>query len=402
MAEDLLRILGYKTLGSRMKRLGERLQAEAQAVIGNVDVEAGKVGHSPILAALDHAGPLSVGELAQALGQSQPGITRMVGKLKKAGLLTMLADDNDQRIRRVALSGQGAALVDNLKRNVWPAIDKAVAEICDGLSGSTLEQLEAIEDALGAVPLMRRVKIIQHPSMTPADEGQLDNPVWSAVSTRQMKMTVGDEKARRFPPDMSPLAGTVDMHPDTLNGLSGLLDPGNPDDMIGLLLPVEVALPQDLTSLLELPVVQMLYHGGEPAQSRAPQIEQLVAADAGEMLALAQRTRPGPFAARTPELGRFWGVRMDGRIVAMAGERLSMPGFTEVSGVCTHPDFLGRGLGSALVGHAVSQIIKTGDRPFLHVVATNEGAIRLYEKFCFKMRRKLKYVQLGRADFSLM
>ena len=117
-----------------------------------------------------------------------------------------------------------------------------------------------------------------------------------------------------------------------------------------------------------------------------PAIELLDESDADDMMALATLTKPGPFAQRTHLLGRYWGVRADGKLIAMAGERMRQPGYTEVSGVCTHPDFRGRGLGSRLCRHVQRQIQKEGNIPYLHVFSTNGAAISIYESLGFRPR----------------
>ena len=122
------------------------------------------------------------------------------------------------------------------------------------------------------------------------------------------------------------------------------------------------------------------------APKRDDMIE-LSAADAPEMVALAELTKPGPFLLRTHELGAFFGVRFDGRLGAMAGERLKLPGFTEISGVCTHPDFRGQGLAAALIGRVAEEIQSRGETPFLHVFSHNAPAIAVYERLGMKKRR---------------
>jgi predicted GNAT family acetyltransferase len=115
------------------------------------------------------------------------------------------------------------------------------------------------------------------------------------------------------------------------------------------------------------------------------------------MQELVRLTNPGPFGPRTIELGRFVGIRRDGRLVAMAGERLKPEGHTEITGVCTHPDHRGRGYSQALVADAARHILGRGDTPFLHVYSTNRGAITLYEKLGFRLRRTLRVTVLSRA-----
>jgi predicted GNAT family acetyltransferase len=119
-------------------------------------------------------------------------------------------------------------------------------------------------------------------------------------------------------------------------------------------------------------------------------------ADAEEMLALATLTRPGPFQRNTHRMGQFVGVRIDGRLAAMAGERFRFPGHTEVSGVCTHPDFRGRGLAGRLSRHVAVAIAARGDTAFLHAWQTNTAAIRLYERLGFRLRCEVNVAVLER------
>jgi predicted GNAT family acetyltransferase len=114
--------------------------------------------------------------------------------------------------------------------------------------------------------------------------------------------------------------------------------------------------------------------------------------DGPDMLALAELTEPGPFLLRTPELGRYIGLRRDGRLLAMAGERFRLPGYVEISAVCTHPDARGEGLAAELTLNVAQSIRDGGDEAFLHVLDTNENAIRLYQKLGFVIRRKVDVV----------
>jgi len=114
--------------------------------------------------------------------------------------------------------------------------------------------------------------------------------------------------------------------------------------------------------------------------------------DHAEMLALAELTEPGPFLLRTPELGRFIGLRREGHLVAMAGERFRVPGYVEISAVCTHPDARGEGLAAELTLNAAQSIRAGGDEAFLHVLESNESAVRLYQKLGFVIRRKIDVV----------
>lgn len=121
-------------------------------------------------------------------------------------------------------------------------------------------------------------------------------------------------------------------------------------------------------------------------------------ADADNMLQLATLTEPGPFFARTHTMGRFIGVRIDGRLAAMAGERMRFPGHVEVSGVCTHPDFRGRGLARRLSAAVTADIQRRGEQPFLHAWATNAAAIALYESLGYETRATLNIAVLKRRQ----
>ena len=155
--EDVIRSLGFLCLGSRLKRIGEQLQADTQRLLDCLDVPV-QSSQYPLLAALDRLGSLPVGELAQCLGIAQPGITRSVALLAELGLLEVSPSDEDQRRRIVSLSQNGRRLVDVAKREVWPRIEKAVADLCSDLSGPLLGQLADIEDRLAAASLCRRVE----------------------------------------------------------------------------------------------------------------------------------------------------------------------------------------------------------------------------------------------------
>ncbi|MEF0939562.1 MarR family winged helix-turn-helix transcriptional regulator [Rhizobium sp. BR 362] len=158
MVEDVVKSLGLLCLGSRFRRIGERLQADTQQVMDELGVSLQSAQY-PFLAAIDRAGPLTIGELAQAVGITQPGATRTVSQLLELGYVDMQASHADQRRRLVSLTPQGQELVDYSKRAVWPRIEQAVTELCGESSGPILDQLAAIEDGLAEAPLARRGKL---------------------------------------------------------------------------------------------------------------------------------------------------------------------------------------------------------------------------------------------------
>jgi len=155
MVEDIVRACGFLPLGSRLKRIGERLQADTQRIMDDMGVPL-QASQYPLLAALDRLGALTIGELAEAVGITQPGATRSVSQLVRIGMVRARQVPDDQRRRIVSLTGKGQDQVDFARRRVWPRIEAAVADLCGGLSGPLLEQLAAIEDGLAALPLDRR------------------------------------------------------------------------------------------------------------------------------------------------------------------------------------------------------------------------------------------------------
>lgn len=157
MVEDVVRALGFLCLGTRLKRIGERLQAETQTVIDGAEM-AVQSSQFPFLAALDRLGPLAVGELAEAIGISQPGVTRSLSHLVAQGLVETTPSPGDQRRKMVSLTGEGQRLVDLAKADVWPRVESAVASLCAELDGPLLAQLGALEDGLAAAPLQRRAR----------------------------------------------------------------------------------------------------------------------------------------------------------------------------------------------------------------------------------------------------
>ncbi|WP_274629426.1 MarR family winged helix-turn-helix transcriptional regulator [Arvimicrobium flavum] len=157
MVEDIVRGFGFLTLGTRLKRIGDRLQTDAQRIMDAYDVPI-QSSQYPILAAIDGQGPLSIGDLALAVGISQPGVTRTVGQLVRQGLLAVGPAGNDQRRRVVTLTPEGRRLIEFSRKHVWPRIEAAVKDVCADLSGPLLGQLGDIERRLTATPLDRRAQ----------------------------------------------------------------------------------------------------------------------------------------------------------------------------------------------------------------------------------------------------
>lgn len=155
MVEDIVRTFGFLTLGSRMKRIGERLQADTQRIMDEMHVPV-QASQYPFLASLDRFGPLGIGQLADAVGITQPGATRVVAQLIALGVVKVRQAPEDQRRKMITLTKKGQEIVDLAKRNVWPRIEAAVTDLCGTLSGPLLKQLGAIEDGLAEKPLHKR------------------------------------------------------------------------------------------------------------------------------------------------------------------------------------------------------------------------------------------------------
>lgn len=210
----------------------------------------------------------------------------------------------------------------------------------------------------------------------------LDRPIWTALTTRQAGFSLSNGDVRRYHPSVSPFAASALGTTESLAGLAELTPPGG---QVILQQGEEIAPPPGFVSLRSAATVQMLaaHIAGPPASF---DFEVLTPADSPDMLALALRTQPGPFAERTHELGRFVGVRYEGRLVAMAGERMKAGDFTEVSGVCTDPDHRGKGYAAGLMREVARDLLARGETPFLHAFETNTGAIALYERLGFRVR----------------
>ncbi|MBI1186804.1 MAG: GNAT family N-acetyltransferase [Alphaproteobacteria bacterium] len=211
----------------------------------------------------------------------------------------------------------------------------------------------------------------------------LDRPVWETLTSHHAALSEGGALARRFVRDVNLFAAARDDAPESLAALADLIAPG---ETIFILQRPEIVIPPGFEALKQAHGVQMAAGRAVTVAAADIQIDDLGDADAPEMLALATLTEPGPFLARTHAMGQFRGVRLDTRLAAMAGERMRLPGYTEVSGVCTHPDFRGRGLARRLSETVAAAIQARGDTPFLHAWTTNTAAIALYEALGFVHR----------------
>lgn len=226
-------------------------------------------------------------------------------------------------------------------------------------------------------------------------EHPLDRPVFASLNSLHGPFSAGTGAAKRFIPQVGPLTGLRDETDQSLQDLTDLLH-----QFGSAVIAQAPALPCPPNALVkaQMPAQQMVYEPKTPVSATPALIEKLPPCAAPSMLSLAKLTNPGPFAERTHELGTFWGIHQDGKLAAMAGERLKLPGYVEVSGVCTDPDFEGRGYGKALCIHVCNAILAQGETPFLHVFADNHRAIRLYEHLGFVTRTQITVTVLDPAD----
>lgn len=214
----------------------------------------------------------------------------------------------------------------------------------------------------------------------------LDNIMWHALSGAQARFAVGSGAVRRFAPGFSPIVGFEDSSKPDFEGLTKLCEPGEHfycENWAG-------AVRAGWQVEAESTMVKMVWDAACPVADEAPEAVPLTGAHAQQALDLALLTKPGPFGLRTIELGDYFGCfDADGHLMAMAGERMQAASLREISGVCTHPDFQGRGFARRLMLKLVRRQMQRGETPFLHVMSANAGARGLYERIGFRSHREV-------------
>lgn len=226
----------------------------------------------------------------------------------------------------------------------------------------------------------------------------LDRPVWSMLTGRQAHLAEGDARAVRIDRGYGPFGAAADTGTAAQAALAALAPP---EGELWIVEGEPWPLPPGTREVKRALLAQMVAGGAPPApRSGEPDIVPLTDAAAAEMAALAGHAQPGPWGAKTHRYGPFFGVRedgrADGRLLAMAGQRMLMPGMAEVSGVATWADCRGRGLARALIGHVMRAMATRGETPFLHSYADNAGAIALYESLGFRIRRQVHVLVIAR------
>ncbi|HLV86361.1 MAG TPA: GNAT family N-acetyltransferase [Candidatus Sulfotelmatobacter sp.] len=222
----------------------------------------------------------------------------------------------------------------------------------------------------------------------------LDNIIWRALTTRQEQFAEVCGSARRFQREVTSLTAFAEPGDEGYRSAARLVGAGG---TAALFLPAPYAARDGWEVIGGAPLLEMVCEKLTPSNgdghARLPILE-LAPSDSPEMVELATLTKPGPFGNRTHELGTYLGMRADGKLIAMAGERLKVPGFTEVSAVCTHPEHTGKGYAGILMLDVMRRIVERGEVPFLHVREDNRRAIALYERLGFRTRVVVHYVVL--------
>ena len=222
----------------------------------------------------------------------------------------------------------------------------------------------------------------------------LDRPIWTMLTGRQAHLAEGDARALRIDRGYGVFGVAADTGAEAQAALAALIpDAGELWIVEGEPWPV----PQGTREVKRAVLAQMVAEG-PPPEPRAgePPIVALGEADAAEMAALSDHAKPGPWGPATHRYGPFFGIRENGRLLAMAGQRILVPGMAEVSGVSTWEDCRGRGLARALIGHVMRAMVARGEQPFLHSYADNAGAIGLYESLGFRIRRQVHVLVIAK------
>ena len=227
----------------------------------------------------------------------------------------------------------------------------------------------------------------------------LDNVIWEALTTRHAHFAESHGEARRFVRDVGPLGAFREHGPRGYESLAGLV---RPEDTVGLFLDEPYEERPGWDFVVGAPLLQMIADNGIAARTspeKNHEIVELDPRDSAEMIELTSLTKPGPFGPRTHELGKYLGIRKDGKLVAMAGERLKVPGHTEVSAVCTHPEHTGKGYARVLMTEIMRGIRERGETPFLHSRGDNTRAIALYKLLGFRERKMGHFAVLRKTEY---
>jgi GNAT superfamily N-acetyltransferase len=211
-----------------------------------------------------------------------------------------------------------------------------------------------------------------------------DDIVWHALAGPHARYATGTDEARRYAPGFSPIVGFANRTRPNVDALSPFCEPGEHFYCDGWSADPPAGWRVDVEDVM----LKMIWDAPMPSIDEAPDAIRLGSEHATQALALVALTQPGPFGPRTLELGEYFGCFEDERLVAMAGERLRASPLHEISGVCTHPEFQGRGLARRLMTKLIRRQLQRGETPCLHVMRDNAAASRLYERMGFRIYRE--------------
>jgi predicted GNAT family acetyltransferase len=225
----------------------------------------------------------------------------------------------------------------------------------------------------------------------------LDNPVWAALSSKQSHFNIGNDRVKYFPSNVSPFIGLKDWNE---SDLEELIHHAPSERSFSVMIAKEVGLSTSFDILFTTPLYQMICPVLKPFTNPDIAFRSLENKDVAQMLALTEMTRPGPFYEKTIDFGKYTGVFNGDELISMAGERLKVNGYTEVSAICTQPAYLGKGYASCLLSNVSEGIMQEGGIPFLHVRTDNIRAIEVYKKLGFKIRTEVYFAVFKKSNLK--
>jgi ribosomal protein S18 acetylase RimI-like enzyme len=231
--------------------------------------------------------------------------------------------------------------------------------------------------AINTIIICPRIKLMEH---------LLDNPAWNALISGNKELANGNDRARYFPAAVSPFVGTAG---NTSDNLKLLFDTIPFEGNFALVNATELNIPQPWNVIQHAKVLQMVYDAPLKDDAADTQIVPLNADHIPAMLTLTKLTNPGPFLQDTINFGHYTGIFEGDRLIAMSGQRMNPEPYAEISAVCTHPDYLGKGYAGMLILNQISRIRAAGSVPFLHVLSANARAISLYKSLGFSIRKEI-------------
>jgi ribosomal protein S18 acetylase RimI-like enzyme len=222
-------------------------------------------------------------------------------------------------------------------------------------------------------------------------EHVLDSPAWHALNTHNRELSFGNDKARYFDREVSPFAAVSEISEENFRLLYDVVDH---EGTTLFMTPVEIQIPSFWKQLHLIKGIQMVWDSSFKLDNVTMELKPLTNEHVPQMLELTKLTNPGPFDARTIDFGHYFGIFKGESLAAMAGQRLHVPGYAEISAVCTHPDHTGKGYARQLLLHQLHRIIAADETPYLHVRADNERAIKVYESLGFSKRTDMYFYLL--------